>query len=237
MEISPIFEKWSWIAGIGGALISLVALLWSIFTRSKSSPQGDWNVMDKAFNGIRIGGAIESVQKLRFKLLDRSGSGAIKIVKWALKNGNEMSVTYNSERNRILYMEVDWNKLESGKSVGISRLTFGKTTLKEIRELFKSNGFSYAQHMMFRLDDGIVTFNAFELAETPTIIVVFVTKLSHRSEEEINLLSDDQQVMGAIGHHFKLVAVAVADESYLDEIWGKDKIYDPKGLPIKLTLH
>lgn len=115
-------------------------------------------------------------------------------------------------------------------------MTFGKTTLKEIRKMYGSNGFSYAEHMMFQVPDGIVTFNAFELTRTPAIIVVFITKLSNESRKEIDSLPEEQQVIDAIAQHFKLDAVAVADESYLDEIWGKHKLYDPKSLPIRLSV-
>lgn len=108
MEISPSFEKWSWIAGIVSAAIALVAFIWQIvFTERSSSRKTDWNVMDKAFHGIRIGAAIQSMYKLGLNLLDRNGAGAIKITKWEQKNGNEMSVTYDSEHDRILYVEVD----------------------------------------------------------------------------------------------------------------------------------
>ena len=193
--------------------------------------------MDKAFHGIRIGANVQSIQKLGLKPIDRSGAGAAKITKWVLKTGNEMSVTYDSERDKILYMEVDWNQRGSSTKVGITRMTFGKTTLEDIRQLYGSNGFSYAKHMMFQVSEGIITFNAFELAQAPSIIVVFITKLSDESRKEIAALPEEQRAVAAIPQHFKLDAVAVADESYLDELWGKEKLYDPKSLPIKLSVN
>jgi len=228
-------ESWSWLAGIGSLVIALVTLLWQIRSAMRrTSRKGDWEVMDRAFHGVRIGAPILTLQKLGLKPIDRSGSGAIKITKWRLDNGNEMSVTYDSVQDRILYVEIDWNQKTSGIAADMGGLLFGRSTLQQIRRMYKSNGFSYAAHVMCEVEDGIVTFNAFELKRTPTIIVVFITKLSDDTRQHILTLPAEKQVLAYIGEHFKLDAVAIADESYLDEIWGKDKIYDPKSISIKL---
>jgi hypothetical protein len=235
MTIPQALEPWSWVAGIVGAAIALVTLVWQVRIATKrGSRKGDWEVMDRAFHGVRVGAPIHTLQMLGLKPIDRGGSGSIKITKWQLDNGNEMSVTYDSVQDRILYMEVDWSQKTSGMSLGMGGLLFGRSTLKQIRRLYESNGFSYVKHVMFEIDDGIVTFNAFELRRTPTIIVIFITKLSDQTQHHISTLPPEKQVLGEIGEHFKLDAVAVADESYLDDIWGNEKIYDPKSTPIEL---
>lgn len=191
-------------------------------------------MMDRAFHGVRIGAPIVSLQSLGLTPIGRSGSGAVKITKWRLANENELSVTYDSVQDRILYMEIDWSQEQAGRALGMGGLMFGRSTLGQIRRLYKSNGFSYANHMMFEIAGDIVTFNAFELKRTPTIVVVFITKLSGDTQRHISTLPLEKQVLGEIGEHFKLDAMAVADESYLDEIWGKDKIYDPRSVPVEL---
>ena len=216
-------------------MITVISLAWQIIANSqKSSRKGDWEVMDRAFHGVRIGAPITTLQKIGLKPIDRSGSGAIKITKYLLENGNAMSVTYDSVQDRILYMEIDWNQQTSGMDLGLGALRFGSSTLQQIRRLYKSNGFSYARHMMVPIADEIVAFNAFELNRTPTIIVVFITKLSRDLRQHIAGLPEDQQAIAKIGEHFTLDAVVVAGERYLDEIWGKDKVYDPKSMGIQL---
>jgi len=235
MDIPKELEKWSWIAGIIGAAVALVTLTWQIRAASrKTSRRGEWETMDRAFQGVRIGAPIASLRKLGLNPTARSGSGAVKMTKWELANGNYLSVTYDSVQDRILYMEIDWNQKSTGMSPGISDFIFGRSTLKQIRRRYGSNGFSYAKHMMFSLEDCLVTFNAFELKQTPTIVAVFITKLPHESKRVIDTLPDEKQMMGVIGEYSKLDAIAVADESYLDEIWGKEKLYDPKSYPIEL---
>lgn len=114
------------------------------------------------------------------------------------------------------------------------KLLFGRSSLQQIRRLYESNGFSYAKHAMFEIDGAIVTFNAFELKRTPTIVVVFITRISAETRQHISTSPEANQLLGEIGEHFKLVAIAVADESYLDQIWGCDKIYDPNSVAIRL---
>lgn len=191
--------------------------------------------MKDTFLGIKIGDKSSIVHKLEYERISRGGEGQIKHIKWKLKTNNELSITYDSRQNRILYMELDWLKNEGDKEVGIDNFMFGQTTLEDIRKSFNSNGFSHAEHMMFDLEGEIVTFNAFELENTASIIVVFVTSISLEDKALIDTRPHEQQVMGAIGKYFKLVGVVVSDENYLDEIWGHKKLYDPESRPIRLN--
>jgi len=194
----------------------------------------DWHVMKKAFYGIRVGGPVQPAYDLNFERLFRKGDGAIKSIKWCLPNLNEFSVSYDSEQDRIRQIEIKWGGNEQGKEVGMSGFRFNETTLRDIRRSLNSNGFSYATHIMYSGDNGVVAFNAFELAETPTIIVVFKTLLPYEAKEKIDLLPQEKQEFGQIGEYFRLIGVSVADEAYLDDVWGEEKIYDPKSNPIAL---
>jgi predicted outer membrane lipoprotein len=234
MSIPRELEQWSWVAGVLGAAFALITLLWQIHSATRrTSRKGDWEMMDRAFHGVRIGAPFVSLQNLELHQIARSGSGAIKMTKWKLDNGNEMSVTYDSVRDRILYMEIDWSEKPQGITLGMNKLQFGRSTLRQVRDIYNSNGFSYANHMMFSGEEGIATFNAFELKKTPTIVIVFVTKLSKTTERHIASLPEKLEA-NAISGYFKLVAVVVADERYLDEIWGSEKIYDSNSVPISL---
>ena len=192
--------------------------------------------MERAFHGVRIGASAKSLQKLKLKQIDRSGSGAIKITKWALPNGNDLSVTYNSETDRIVYMEVDWCKNGSALSTGLAKKQFGTTSLSDIRSAFKSNGFTYANRAFLETPEELITFNAFELHNMPNIIAVFITSISQEEQNNIRVLQSDRENLDQVSDSFKLVAIALADEAYLDEIWGTEKIYDPTSHPIKLSV-
>jgi hypothetical protein len=205
------------------------------FNKKLHGSERDWHVMEKAFYGIRVGGPVQPAYDLKFERLLRTGDGVIKSIKWRLPNLNEFSVSYDSKQDRIRQIEIKWDGNKQGKEVGMSGFRFNETTLQDIRRSFNSNGFSYATHIMYSSDDGVVTFNAFELAETPTIIVVFKTLLPYEDKEKIDLLPQEKQEFGQIGDYFRLIGVSVADEAYLDDVWGKEKIYDPKCNPVTLN--
>jgi hypothetical protein len=227
------FEQWSWIAGIFSA--TLPVLVWLI-RLVQTHFQSDLQAMEHAFHGVRIGASAKSLQKLKIKQIDRSGSGAIKMTKWALPNGNDLSVTYNSVTDRIVYMEVDWCKKQSALSTGLAKKQFGITSLSDIRKAFKSNGFTYVNRVFHKTPEELVCFNAFELQNTPNIIAVFITSISQEEQNNIRAVQSDEEKLDRVGDSFKLDAIALGDEAYLDEIWGTEKIYDPTSHPIKLPV-
>jgi hypothetical protein len=198
------------------------------------SQKRDWQIMNRAFYGIQVGGPIQPAYKLDFERIIRKGKGVTKYIQWKLPNFNQFSVSYNSEQDRIRKIDLEWGGSVNGSEVGISDFKFGETTLQEIRDRFGSNGFSYAGKVIYTTDEGIVTLNAFELRDTPTIIVVFETLISNEAKAQIDLLPREKQVLGKIGDKFTLVGVSVADEVFLDDEWGKVKIYDPESNPIVL---
>lgn len=119
------FEQWSWIAGIFSAALPTIIWLTSL---TRKLFQSDQQIMDHAFHGVRIGASAKTLQKLKLKQINRSGSGAIKMIKWALPNGNELSVTYNSETDRVVYVEVDWCRKPSAFKTGLTKHKFGVTS-------------------------------------------------------------------------------------------------------------
>lgn len=227
------FEQWSWIAGIFSALLPVFAWLNGVV---RSNFRSDLPSIERAFHGVRIGSSAKSLEKLKLKQIDRSGSGAVKITKWMLPNGNNLSVTYDSVKDRIVYMEVDWCKNNSALSTGLTRKKFGITSLSDIRNTFKSNGFTYAERAFLKNREELVSFNAFELKNRPNIIAIFITSISQEDQDAIRALHSDEKKLDRVSDCFKLVAIALADEAYLDEIWGVEKIYDPTSRPITLSV-
>lgn len=204
--------------------------------RVRAYIQPDLQAMERAFHGVRIGASSKSLHKLKLKQINRSGSGPIKVTKWMLPNGNDLSVTYNSETDRIVYMEVDWCRKKSASSTGLAKKQFGTTSLGDIRKAFKSNGFTYTNKAFLVTPTEFVTFNAFELHNTPNIIAVFITSISQEDQNKIRALQSEKEMSDEVSNAFKLVAIVLADEAYLDQIWGAKKVYDPVSRPIKLPV-
>jgi hypothetical protein len=180
----------------------------------------------QSLSGIKIGDAPSVLEKMNLEPLAREGRGAIKMVKYKLANGNELSVTYNSRENRVIYIEDDWSLKPEGAATDIPAIKFGVTTLEDIRRVNGSNGFSWKSTAMNRTEDQLVTFNAYEIKGKPNQVAVFVTSLS--IPEVKNKMSDPTQV----AKFFMLQAIILAEEAYLDEIWGEEKVYDKDSKPI-----
>jgi len=180
----------------------------------------------QSLSGIKIGDAPSVLEKLNLEPLAREGHGAIKMVKFKLANGNELSVTYNSRENRIIYVQNDWSLKPEGAATDILAFKFGVTTLEDIRRINGSNGFSWKSHAMYRTEDQIIAFNAYEIKGRPNQVAVFVTSLS--IPEVKNKIANPDQ----IPKFPKLQAIILAEEAYLDEIWGEEKTYDKDSKPI-----
>jgi hypothetical protein len=185
------------------------------------------DVRAQSLAGIKLGGNAATVlEKITLEPIAREGQGGIKIVKYRQVNGNELSVTYNNRSNRILYIENDWCLKPEGAITDVPSFEFGVTTLEEIRRINGSNGFSWSRTAMNKTADQIIAFNAYDIKSKPNQIAVFVTSLS--LSEAKNKLTDPSRV----AQFFKLRAIILAEEDYLDEIWGEEKTYDKKSKPI-----
>jgi hypothetical protein len=180
----------------------------------------------QSLSGIKVGDAPGVLEKLNLKPLAREERGAMKSVKFMLPNGNELSVTYNSRENRIIYIENDWSSKPAGTATDIPTFKFGITTLEDIRRVNGSNGFNWKSTVMQRIEDRMITFNAYKIKSKPNQVAVFVTALS--IPEFKNNGSDPSEM----AKFFKLDALILAEEDYLDEIWGEEKLYDKDSKPI-----
>jgi len=223
------FEEWSWVAGIASTGITVIGGVIALAMRIRPS---DARAMARAFHGVSIGVSLKSLQKLQLKQIARDGEGAVKMTKWLLPDGNALSVTYDSELDRIVYMEVDWCRNPSARATDLRGFYFGETSLADIRRYYKCNGFAYANRLVHEEPDELVLFNAFELKHTPSIITVFITSVSQVDQDIIRRTKQNDNFASSC----KLVAIAVADEAYLDKIWGAEKIYDPISRAIELPL-
>jgi len=100
----------------------------------------------QSLSGIKLGDAPNVLEKLNLESVAHEEQGAIKTVKFLLTNGNELSVTYNSRENRVIYIEQDWTFKPQGAATDIPAFKFGTTTLEDIRRVKGSNGFCWKNY-------------------------------------------------------------------------------------------
>jgi hypothetical protein len=180
--------------------------------------------------GIHLGEPASVLDKLNLKPTARDRIGSMDTVKYKLVNGNELSVTYKSPAGRIVYLECDWNRNPESVATDFPGFKFGITTLEKIRIANGSNGFSYKSNAMNTAGGELFTFNAYSIKGKPGLVTVFVTALNiaelRRRRDNKEPGADD------VAKNFTLDAVILAEEAYLDEIWGKEKIYDKEAKPM-----
>ena len=174
---------------------------------------------------IRIGDNIAAASRIiGFDPVVRSQMGPQTIIKWRFPLNNELSVTAVTDTGRIVFIEYDWGGDSRLSLTDFPGFQFGITTLAEIREKFCSNGFTFDKNPMTAHPDGVVLSNNFEIVGTNTICI-FITKVFHTDYPKVN---NDAT---AIADHARLVAIMLANGTYLDSTWGK-RTADPAYRPI-----
>lgn len=185
------------------------------------------------FLGLDIGDAGSSILKLKYDVIAESSDATNQYVRLKVDENKILSITYNFLQDSIVYLELNYtgNIKSNTKSVGLKGFEFQKTTLNDIRNMFGSNGFVYESRFLWETEEGIVSFNTFELKNkrATSNYIVFITTLSKELWD--TLKNNDASV---IGDYFKLEGIILADASYLDSIWGEEKLYDPKARSISI---
>jgi hypothetical protein len=180
--------------------------------------------------GIHLGDSASALEKLGAKPAVRETHGSMETVKYELANGNDLSSTYDRVANRIVYLECDWNRGPKSVNTDFAGFKFGVTTLADIRISTGSNGFSYKSNAMNASQGEMFTFNAYRIKDGPGLVVVFVTAFNIK---EVRTKSGNRNPTDEeIPKNLKLDALILAEESYLDTIWGAEKVSDKENKPI-----
>lgn len=173
---------------------------------------------DVSMLGIKLYDSRESVENLKLEVVGREPD----IIKYRTNDGNDFSVTF--EKGKVVYMENDWLQDPKNRRPLFSDFSFGQTSLKDIREKFKSNGFAYKTRTFFEMEDKLIGFNCFEFDSPNNEVLVTITVVSineHITEENF-------------AEKVKLEAIIIADKDYLDKIWGEEKFFSDDYKKIKL---
>ena len=143
-----------------------------------------------------------------------------------------MRVAYARDETRIVYLETHWGGSRSGTTTDLEGFTYGKTTLRDLTDRIGSNGYTYSGRpaVHFSEEGARIMLNSYELEEAGAQVVTFVTKISPERVAYVN----KNKVNASADKEFKLVAIVLADPSYLDKVWSSSKVYDGNYKPIKL---
>ncbi len=179
----------------------------------------------QSLDGFQVGGDIKAALASHAAPAASGKLGDADVYRWALDNGNSTSVTADA-KGRIVFVETDWGGDVGASATGIPGVTFGATTLAAIRKKFGSNGFSFKKHAMHMDANDIISVNAYHLKAVKSVVLVLVTTLPVAAVPEVD---GKPQIDSGKG---TLQAVTLADTAYLDQLWGAEKVSDPKEKPV-----
>lgn len=182
----------------------------------------------QSLSGIHLGDKIATASDMLGKPTNVEHSGPYVFEKWRLANNNDLSVTARRGTGQIVYLETDWTGYQTGAPSDFLGMTYGETTLHDIRTLLGSNGFTFADKLAAKTEGGIATFNCYGTTNDPSVVIVFVTKIGNDQFAAV------QEKRLAMADAAKLVAIIITDANFVDSIWGRRKLFDNDYRPIQL---
>ncbi len=240
-SIIAFFKKGDWIVVV---FLVVVTFASSNFLKDRSISDNEYRIVTGqvsppviepgkySMSGIAIGADISSLSVIGIPPSARKDTGKYVTENYPLSDGNELRVAYARDETKIVYLETHWGGSKSGTTADLKGFTYGKTTLRDLTDRIGNNGYTYsgrpAAH--FSEEGARIMLNSYELEEAGAQVVTFVTKISPETVAYLN----ENKASDRADKEFKLVAIVLADPSYLDEVWGSSKVYDGNYKPIKL---
>lgn len=179
--------------------------------------------------GFEVGADFKTEAKAHPQPSDVGEASSYAVARWDLAGGNQVSVTSSPATGKVVFVESDWGENAANAATDIPGLSFGSTTLADIRRKFGSNGFGFRSNVVSVIGKNIVSFNCYQVGDDGDLVAVFVTTLPMSGVPVVN--GEPQPKLGE-GH---LDSVILASFAYLKEIWGEDRISDPGYHPITLN--
>lgn len=163
------------------------------------------------------------LDKIKLEVVAKDTDIPTPMIKFRTANGNDFSVT--TSKGKVVYMENDWLHEEGASQKPLlTDFTFGKTSLREVRSAFGTNGFMHVNMQYHKTKTHLCMFNCFEVDSPGNEILVVITRVPLNAKVDESNVSDQ----------LKVDALILADSKYLDKLWGKEKTKDPNYKKIKL---
>ncbi|TSA52744.1 MAG: J domain-containing protein, partial [Nitrosomonadaceae bacterium] len=230
-SMKSFFKKGDWIVVV---FLVVVTFASSNFLKDRSISDNEYRIVTGqlsppviepgkySMSGISIGADISSLSVMGVPPSAREDMGRYVTENYPLSDGNELRVAYARDETKIVYLETHWGGSKSGTTTDLEGFTYGKTTLRDLTDRIGSNGYTHSARTAahFSEEGTRIMLNSYELEETGAQVVTFVTKIP---PERVAYLNENKAGARA-DKEFKLVAIILADPSYLDEVWGSGKV-------------
>jgi|GEM_PF-1229656 len=195
-------------------LITLFALLTAATTSGAQS-----------IEGFQLGEDKSALQRLGEPSKTKT-DGAFTTLTYHGSDGVDLEATYQKPSNRLVALQATWLKSGSGPSTGYGALTFGRTSLSEIRSQMGSKGILYASQSPVVASSGgaISILSYFDVSGTDAV-ATFVTSID--SDEAAKL----RATFGADAYKnappaAKLRTIGVSRREYLENSHGTKRTLD-----------
>lgn len=180
----------------------------------------------QTISGFKVGQDLKAAAKNHPRPSTQDALGAFAVFKWAQPNGNAVSVTASPQTGAIVFIESDWGGDAKNAVTEVPGLTFGVSTLADIRAKFQSNGFGFKTNVMQVIGSDLVSLNCYQIKGDDDLVAVFVTALPISS---VPVVAGKPQPDSGQG---RLNAVILAKLAYLKDLWGADRLFDPAYKPV-----
>lgn len=180
-----------------------------------------YSVEAQSLSGVRIGDTLaQAIETVGMKPSRVSTIGPFNAIAWTFPGANSLSVTASIQTGKIVYAESDWGGgAQHDAFADFPNMTYGETTLADIRKRFGSNGMAFEERSpVMTTDEGVVLLNAYEVGQ---VIVTFVTRVRKEGAAAKNAAD--------VSRYATLDSISIADPSYARS-WGKpikDQAYKP----------
>ncbi|MBX5157689.1 hypothetical protein HJB89_11205 [Rhizobium sp. NZLR8] len=196
--------------------LSLIAFF-AVTTPSVSGAQ--------SIEGFRLGDDKIALQRLGVPS-ETKVDGAFTTLAYHGPDGIDINATYQKPSNRLVALQATWPKDAVGPSTGYGDLTFGKTTLSEIRSQMGSKGILYGSQspVVTSAEGAINILSYFDVSGTDTV-ATFVTSID--SDEAATL----KATFGADAYKnapaaAKLRTISLSRREYLENSHGSKRTLD-----------
>lgn len=166
---------------------------------------------DISMLGLKIGASEKAIETISLKVDEKFDE----LIKYKTLDNNDFFVALKD--GKIVSMENVWLGDSKATKPLYSDFQFGQTSLKDISKKFGSEGYQYKMpDDVVNPDGSTIQLNYFEFDSPNNEVFVTVTK-------QAQTLNTNEDVPLA---NYKLIAIIIANKTYLDAQFGTEKIFD-----------
>lgn len=183
--------------------------------------------------GLKLGAPESALGSLGLAAADSIVTPKMSIRGYDLPDGGRFEVVVDRAENAIVFLQHSRLGAQESSAGDLPGTTYGRTTLAELRARFGSNGFVY--HGSPRPDvvgDRFVLTNAYDLegGGAQPLVAVFLTSLP--VEQAKRFASGNEADAKAMGEIAVLSGVILARRSYVETVWGSERMADKACRPV-----